>query len=169
MDYIKYKQIEEDLADFFRVCHSKHYTAKSTLIRPGDSADTLYYLREGSVTIVMENEEGEELIIAHLNQGDFLGEIGLFSDNADRSVIVKAKTDCRTEEISYQQLQSLYATSLKECYPKLLTLLAENMARRLLSTTRKASELAFLDVTGRVAAALKELSAQPDALKHEEG
>ena len=55
MDYIKYKQIEEDLADFFRVCHSKHYTAKSALIRPGDSADTLYYLREGSVTIVMEN------------------------------------------------------------------------------------------------------------------
>lgn len=43
------------------------------------------------------------------------------------------------------------------------------MAKRLLSTTRKASELAFLDVTGRVAAALKELSAQPDAMKHEEG
>ena len=29
--------------------------------------------------------------------------------------------------------------------------------------------MAFLDVTGRVAAALKELSAQPDAMKHEEG
>ena len=74
----KYKQIEEDLADFFRVCHSKNYTVKSTLIRSGDSADTLYYLREGSVTIVMENEEGEEMIVAHLNQDDFIGEIGVF-------------------------------------------------------------------------------------------
>jgi CRP/FNR family cyclic AMP-dependent transcriptional regulator len=169
VDYIKYKQIEEDLADFFRVCHSKHYTAKSALIRPGDSADTLYYLREGSVTIVMENEDGEELIVAHLNQGDFIGEIGLFSETVDRTVTVRAKTDCRTEEITYQQVKSLSHTTLKDCYPSLLTLLAENMAKRLLSTTRKASELAFLDVTGRVAAALKELSAQPDAMKHEEG
>jgi CRP/FNR family cyclic AMP-dependent transcriptional regulator len=169
VDYIKYKQIEEDLADFFRVCHSKHYTAKSTLIRPGDSADTLYYLREGSVTIVMENEDGGELIVAHLNQGDFIGEIGLFSETVDRTVTVRAKTDCRTEEITYQQVKSLSHTTLKDCYSSLLTLLAENMAKRLLSTTRKASELAFLDVTGRVAAALKELSAQPDAMKHEEG
>ena len=76
---------------FFRSCHSKHYTAKSSIIRPGDSADTLYYLREGSVTIVMENEHGEELIVAHLNQGDFLGEIGLFSETVDRTVTVRGE------------------------------------------------------------------------------
>ena len=169
MDYIKYKQIEEDLADFFRCCHSKHYPPKATLIRPGDSADTLYYLREGSVTVTMENEEGEELIVAHLNQGDFLGEIGLFSQTVDRTVTVRAKSECRTEEITYQKVKNLAATNLKECYPKLVELLAENMAKRLLSTTRKATELAFLDVTGRVAAALQELASQPDAIKHEEG
>lgn len=169
MDYVKYKQIEEDLADFFRCCHSKHYPAKATIIRPGDTADTLYYLREGSVTVVVENDEGEELIVAHLNQGDFIGEIGLFSTTVDRTVTVRAKADCRTEEITYQQIKALSNSTLKECYPKLLELLAENMAKRLLSTTRKATELAFLDVTGRVAAALKELSKQPDAIKHEEG
>ena len=109
------------------------------------------------------------MIIAHLNQGDFIGEIGLFSEAIDRTVTVRAKTDCRTEEITYQQIKTLSSTTLSESYPKLLTLLAEHMAKRLLSTTRKASELAFLDVTGRVAAALKELSAQPDAMKHEEG
>lgn len=169
MDYVKYKKIEEDLADFFRCCHSKHYPAKAAIIRPGDTADTLYYLREGSVTVVMENDEGEELIVAHLNQGDFLGEIGLFSEGIDRTVTVRAKTECRTEEITYQQIKTLSHTTLKDSYPKLLELLAENMAKRLLSTTRKATELAFLDVTGRVAAALKELSHQPDAIKHEEG
>ena len=26
----------------------------------------------------MENEEGEEMIVAHLNQDDFTGEIGVF-------------------------------------------------------------------------------------------
>lgn len=169
MDYLKHKKVEEELADFFRCCHSKHYAAKSIIMRPGDSADTLYYLREGSVSISMENEEGEELIIAYLNQGDFLGEIGLFVATDDRSVTVRARTDCRTEEIAHQQVKTLAQTQLKSCYANLLQLLAEQLAGRLLSTTRKASELAFKDVTGRVASALKELASQPDAMKHPEG
>ena len=169
MDYLKYKAIEEGLADFFHCCHSKQYSAKSVLIRPGDAANSLYYLREGSVSITMENDQGEELILAYLNQGDFLGEVGLFSDVADRSVTVRARTDCKTEEISYQQLRLLSETQLKTCYPTLLRFLAEQMARRLLSTTRKMSDLVFLDVAGRVEAALNELAKQPDAMKHADG
>lgn len=169
MDYLKHKAIEEGLADLFHCCHSKHYPAKSVLIRPNDAADTLYYLREGSVSISMENDDGEELIIAYLNQGDFLGEIGLFSEVGNRSVIVRARTDCRTEEITYQQIKLLANTQLKNCYPTLLQYLAEQMATRLLSTTRKASDLAFLDVAGRVKTALAELAIQPDAMKHPEG
>ncbi|MDF1589841.1 MAG: cAMP-activated global transcriptional regulator CRP [Gammaproteobacteria bacterium] len=169
MDYQKYKAIETGLADFFHSCHSKHYDAKSLLIRPGDPAETLYYLREGSVSVTMENGTGEELIVAYLNQGDFIGEIGLFTPVGQRKVTVRARTDCRTEEITYQKLKSLSATQLKECYPFLLQNIAEQLAKRLLSTTRKASDLAFLDVSGRVEAALQELATQPDAMKHPEG
>ena len=169
MDYHKHKAIEEGLADFFRSCHSKHYPAKSIIIRPGDPSTTLYYLREGSVSICMENEEGEELIVAYLNQGDFIGEVGMFSDVGDRMVTIRARTDCRTEEISYQQIKALVNTQLKECYPTLLQTLAEQLARRLLSTTRKASDLAFLDVAGRVEAALHDLAEQPDAMRHPQG
>ncbi len=169
MDYFKYKAIEESLADFFHCCHSKHYPAKSILIRPGDLANSLFYLREGSVSVTIENDNGEELILAYLNQGDFLGEVGLFSDVADRTVTVRARTECKTEEISYQQLKLLSGNQLKNCYPALLQLLAEQMARRLLSTSRKMSELVFLDVAGRVQAALNELALQPDAMKHTNG
>lgn len=169
MEYHKHKALEEGLADFFHSCHSKFYPAKNIIIRPGDSADTLYYIREGSVTVCMENEEGEELIVAYLNQGDFIGEIGFFSEVGDRMVTIRAKTDVRTEEISYQQLRTLADTHLKNCYPTLLYTLGEQMAKRLLSTTRKATDLAFLDVAGRVEAALTELSAQPDAMRHPQG
>lgn len=169
MDYHKHKAIEEGLADFFRSCHSKHYPAKSIIIRPGDLSTTLYYLREGSVSVCMENEEGEELIVAYLNQGDFIGEIGLFSDVGDRMVTVRARSDCRTEEISYQQVKAQADNQLKNCYSTLLYTLAEQMARRLLSTTRKASDLAFLDVAGRVESALHDLAAQPDAMRHPDG
>lgn len=171
MNYSKHKAIEDGLADFFRCCHSKQYPARSILTRPGDAANSLYYLREGSVSITMENDQGEELILAYLNPGDFLGEVGFFSDVADaeRSVTIRARTDCRTEEISYLQLRQLCETELKTCYPILLQFLAEQMARRLLSTTRKMSDLVFLDVAGRVEAALNELALQPDAIKHPDG
>lgn len=169
MEYHKHKALEEGLADFFHSCHSKFYPAKNIIIRPGEPADTLYYIREGSVSVCMENEEGEELIVAYLNQGDFIGEIGFFSAVGDRMVTIRAKTDVRTEEISYQQIRNLADTQLKDCYPTLLYTLAEQMAKRLLSTTRKATDLAFLDVAGRVEAALAELSTQPDAMRHPHG
>ena len=170
MDYVKYKAIEEGLADFFHCCHSKTYPAKSILIRPGDPAETLFYIREGSVSITMENEDGEELIITYLNQGDFIGEVGMFfADVGSRKVTVRARMDCRTEEISYQQIKALSNNQLKQCYPTLLQFLAEQMAKRLLSITRKVSDLAFLDVAGRVEAVLHELAEQPDALSHPEG
>ncbi len=170
MDYVVYKQREQDLADFFRHCHSKIYPAKTILMRPGTAADTLYYIREGSVSITMENDEGEELIIAYLSQGDFIGELGYFyREIGDRMVTVKARSEVRTEEISYKKIDSVKDTDLTVCYPALLKLLGEQMASRLLATNRKASSLAFSDVEQRVKEALDELSKQPDAMKHPQG
>lgn len=163
------QDIDETLADFFHLCHSKHYPSKTIMIRPGDPADTLYYLSEGSVVISVENEEGEELIITYLNKGDFIGEIGLFSDIGVRNVTVKTRTACITQEISYQQIKSLSETQLKPCYPKLLETLSAQLAKRLLSTSRKASDLVFLDVAGRVESVLHELAGQPDARTHPDG
>jgi CRP/FNR family cyclic AMP-dependent transcriptional regulator len=43
------------------------------------------------------------------------------------------------------------------------------MATRLRNTSRKVSDLAFLDVTGRVARTLLDLCKQPDAMTHPDG
>ena len=43
------------------------------------------------------------------------------------------------------------------------------MAHRLRETTRKVGDLAFLDVTGRVAGTLLDLCKQPDAMSHPDG
>jgi CRP/FNR family cyclic AMP-dependent transcriptional regulator len=43
------------------------------------------------------------------------------------------------------------------------------MADRLNRTTQKVSDLAFLDVTGRVARTLLDLTRQPDAMTHPDG
>ena len=51
----------------------------------------------------------------------------------------------------------------------LLYAVGKQMAERLARTTQKVSDLAFLDVTGRVARTLLELTKQPDAMTHPDG
>jgi CRP/FNR family cyclic AMP-dependent transcriptional regulator len=43
------------------------------------------------------------------------------------------------------------------------------LSKRLLDTSRKASRLAFLDVTGRIVRTLNDLCQEPDALSHPQG
>ncbi|WP_191902190.1 helix-turn-helix domain-containing protein, partial [Pseudomonas viridiflava] len=53
--------------------------------------------------------------------------------------------------------------------PDILYALGGQMADRLRNTTRKVGDLAFLDVTGRVARTLLDLCKQPDAMTHPDG
>ena len=54
-------------------------------------------------------------------------------------------------------------------YPDLLYALTVQMGRRLRLTTRKLTDLAFVDVAGRIAQTLIDLTQQPDAMTHPEG
>lgn len=154
----------ENVDEFLNHCHRRRYPAKSTIIYAGDSSDSLYYIIDGSVTVIIEDDEGREMIVAYLNKGDFFGEMGLFDQEDSRSAWVRAKVECEVAEISYAKF-----TELTDKNPDFLFALGTQMAKRLRSTTRKVGDLAFLDVTGRVARTLLDLCKQPDAMTHPDG
>jgi len=149
---------------FLEHCHRRRYPAKSVIIYAGDHSDVLYYIVEGSVTVLIEDEDGHEIVLAYLNPGDFFGEMGLFGENSNRSAWIRTKTQCELAEISYSRYRQL-----AEDDPGILFALAGQMANRLRNTSRKVSDLAFLDVTGRVARTLLDLCKQPDAMTHPDG
>ena len=149
---------------FVSHCHRRRYPAKSTLIYAGDEADALYFIISGSVSVIIEDQEGRELVLAYLNPGDFFGEMGLFDGQDVRTAWVKAKEESEIAEISYSKFMQLC-----EEKPELLMKLAGQMAQRLTKTSQKVGDLAFLDVTGRVARALLDLAAQPTAMTHPDG
>lgn len=149
---------------FLEHCHRRRYPSKSVIIYAGDSPDVLYYIVEGSVTVLIEDEDGHEIVLAYLNKGDFFGEMGLFGESSKRSAWVRTRSECELAEISYARFRQL-----AEEDPGILFALASQMAARLRTTSRKVSDLAFLDVTGRVARTLLDLCKQPDAMTHPEG
>ena len=154
----------DNVEEFLSHCHRRRYPAKSTIIYAGDQGDTLYYIIKGSVTVVIEDDsDGKEMILAYLNPGDFVGEMGLF-DQEHRSAWIRTKTECEVGEISYGKF-----IELSHKHPEFLFAISKQIAQRLRDTTRKVSDLAFLDVTGRVARTLSDLCKEPDAMTHPDG
>ncbi|MBQ0799078.1 MAG: cAMP-activated global transcriptional regulator CRP [Porticoccaceae bacterium] len=149
--------------EFLNHCHRRRFPAKSTLIYAGDACDSLYYIIKGSVTVLIEDDDGREMIVAYLNPGDFFGELGLFGQE-DRSAWIRAKTECDVGEISYDAFHEL-----SKVHPEFTIAVSTQMAKRLRDTTRKVGDLAFLDVTGRVARTLLDLCGEPDAMTHPDG
>ncbi|MEX0730493.1 MAG: cAMP-activated global transcriptional regulator CRP [Aquisalimonadaceae bacterium] len=150
--------------NLLRHCHRRRYPAKTGLIYAGDQPDSLYYITEGSVSVVIEDENGHEIVLAYLNAGDFFGELGLFCQDSTRSALVRTRTACEIAEISYTRFHQVAHED-----PDIVLFLASQMAERLRRTSRKVGDLAFLDVTGRVARTLLDLCKEPDAMTHPDG
>jgi len=154
----------EKLEHLLNQCHRRRYPARATLVYAGDKSDSLYFIIKGSVMVLIEDDRGREMIVAYLNEGDFFGEMGLFDEADDRSAWIRAKTECEVAEVNFAKFRELVAKDTTYLY-----WLGKQMANRLRHTTRKVGDLAFLDVTGRVARTLLDLSKQPDAMTHPDG
>ena len=154
----------QSLDKFLEHCHKRHYPAKSTIIFADDKPDVLYFILDGSVTVLIEDDDGREIVLAYLNKGDFFGEMGLFDEQLSRSAWVRARSTCEVAEISYTKFRQV-----AQSHSDIVFAMASQMASRLRITSRKVSDLAFMDVSGRVARTLLDLCKQPDAMTHPDG
>ena len=156
-----------NVENFLRHCQRKSYKAKGLVLQQGAASDTLYLILDGSVSVMVEDESepGHMLVVAYLNPGDFVGEMGLFDDEEQvRSAMVVAKTQCEVAEISYERFHQI-----RTQFPDMLYAVSRQLGSRLRQTTRKLSDLAFVDVSGRIAHTLLDLCKEPDAMTHPDG
>jgi CRP/FNR family cyclic AMP-dependent transcriptional regulator len=156
-----------NVENFLRHCQRQDYKSKSVVLQQGELSDSLYLILDGSVSVMVEDESepGHMLVVAYLNPGDFVGEMGLFDDDPQvRSAMVVAKTQCEVAEISYERFHQIRGQ-----YPDILYAVSRQLGSRLRLTTRKLSDLAFVDVSGRIAHTLLDLCKEPDAMTHPDG
>jgi len=88
----------------------------------------------------------------------------LFYEQPTRSAWVRTRSACELAEMTYPRFRQVATES-----PGLIFELATQLATRLDRTNRKLGDLAFVDVTGRVAHAIMDLCNEPDAMTHPEG
>ncbi len=152
------------LTAYFRQCHRRTYRANATIINAGEPSNVIYYLVSGSVSVLMEDEHGHEIVLAYLDEGDFFGEMGLFDELHERSAWVRARTRCEVAQLGYDRFRELLRTS-----PEAVFAIMSRLSRRVRDTSRKAGDLVFKDVTGRIARALLDLCQEGGAQPHPSG
>ncbi|MFK8028910.1 MAG: cyclic nucleotide-binding domain-containing protein [Gammaproteobacteria bacterium] len=148
-----------DLKGFLEQSRSRSFRAGATIMAADEEPTTINYLVSGSVEVVIETEEGKELVLAFLNEGHFFGEMGFFNQKTERSAWVRARKDSVVAELSYEQFGEFSQSN-----PSLVFELATQLSIRLARTNNRVGNLAFLGVSGRVAKVLLELAEEPDAV-----
>ena len=143
----------------------KTYPARTPIVNKGDVSSSMFFIVSGSVAIISQEEGKRDIVLAYLNDGSFFGEMGLFEkDQPLRTALVRTRVRTNIIEINYEQ----FLAFSKE-FPELLFDLCSQLSFRLKETTRKVTDLTVLDVTGRIARCLLDLSTQPDAIPRPNG
>ena len=149
----------EELERLSRVTGRQRADRGEFIVRAGDAADTLFILISGSARVTNSDEEGREVILATLKSGEFFGEMGLI-DGSPRSADVVAQEVCELLVIGRSDLQRCMQDHF-EVALKVMQILVQ----RLRAADSKIESLALLDVYGRVARLLLDMSAVNEAGK----
>ena len=101
----KKKLIDKFLGD--DISTERHYLAKRIILREGESGDSIFIIKSGSVRAFMKGKYGEdETELSVMRRGDIFGEIAVFQ-RTPRSATVEAVEDCTLLEISGQKFLDL--------------------------------------------------------------
>jgi len=142
-----------------RVLSRKSFPKNSTVIAAGDPTDALYIVISGRLKVIMSDNEGREVILANLSQGEFFGEMGLL-DQAPRSATVTTMEPC--------ELLTITRTDFTKCLQGNFDLtmnVIRGLVKRLREADKKIGSLALMDVYGRVARLLLEMAETIDGQK----
>jgi len=79
------------------------YGASLNIFSQGESANSVFYLRQGKVKLAVTSKQGKEAIVAILGQGDFFGE-GCLAGQRLRMATATTLADCTLARIEKSQM-----------------------------------------------------------------
>jgi len=131
---------------------TRNFPRNAVFITEGDYSDSLYCILSGRVKVYLNDDEGKEVILNVQGPGEYFGELALL-DSGPRSASVMALEKCRLSVISkadFEEFLDKHATAQRK--------IMLGMVKRLRALTENVRTLALLDVYGRVARVLLQLS-----------
>ena len=142
--------------------HSQHYHQGQMIFYRGDPGNAMYVLVAGSVELTLPSETGAEVLVARLRPGDHFGELAVL-DGRSRWVTAVAAEPTQVLAIFRETLLEFLGQHAEASLQ-----IALSLCLRLRHVTELLSDMAFLDLSSRlakrlceIAGILQEASAEP--------
>ncbi len=153
-----FDELSEDiLKDVAKYMHLREYQRGDVLFWEGDPCDGLHIIEHGSAKIFKLSPQGRQYIVRILQEGDTFSEVPAFDEGAN-PVNVEALETCRVWVINNQKLQELLMA-----HPVFAQKVLVNFGKMLRGMVRMVSEMAFYQVTHRLARLIAELPQEKSA------
>jgi CRP/FNR family transcriptional regulator/CRP/FNR family cyclic AMP-dependent transcriptional regulator len=142
---------EPDLDKLTGLATRKHYPKDGVVFFENEAGDTLFMIAQGRIKVTILGDDGREIILSVLGQGEFFGEMALL-DNEPRSATTIAAEDSELLSLSRAEFEGVLSHN-----PGIMGGLIKVLTARLRHANHQISTLALLDVYGRVARVIVEL------------
>ena len=129
----------------------REYQRGDVFFWEGDPCDGLYIVEQGSAKIYRLSPQGRQYIVRILQEGDTFAEVPAF-DGGMNPVNVEALETCRVWVIESEMLRELLTA-----HPQFMLKVLKNFGQMLRGMVRMVSEMAFYQVTNRLARLITEL------------
>lgn len=143
---------DEEIHELTSSARKRSFRSGEVIFHRDDPGQVLYVIKEGKVKICLISPDGQEISLVVLGKGEYFGEQALL-DGLGRSAdaVALEKVECYT-----LQRSDFHKAILKN--PKIAISVLEVLSKRLRNTDQQVEDLIFLDVYGRVAKKLLDLS-----------
>ena len=150
---------EEMLKEIAAHMHLREYQRGDVFFWEGDPCTGLHIIEQGSAKIYRLSPQGRQYIVRVLQEGDTFAEVPAF-DGGTNPVNVDALQNCRVWVIDSELLRKLILL-----HPVFAEKVLKNFGQMLRGMVHKVSEMAFYQVTHRLARLISELP-QTDKSPH---
>jgi CRP/FNR family transcriptional regulator, cyclic AMP receptor protein len=150
---------EEQLGFLASFTVTRSFPKGAQVLAAGTEPDSLYAILTGSVKVTKTDEEGEEVILAILKGGEFFGEMAII-DEHPRSANIVTLEPCEMAVVEKREFMRCLAANAE-----FTVAIMRNLIRRLREADRRIESLALVNVYGRVAQMLVEVSETVGAVR----
>lgn len=130
----------------------RNFPKGRVIVTEGEPSQSLYILLSGRAKVQRSDTEGKEVILAVIGPGECFGEMSLI-DESPRSASVITTESSDFMSINKESFKAMMMSSPEICLRIMI-----GLVRRLREADKKIETLALLDVYGRVARVLLDMS-----------
>jgi CRP/FNR family cyclic AMP-dependent transcriptional regulator len=142
-----------------RLAVTRNFPKNTMILCEGDQSDSLYVILSGKVRVFLSDDEGKEITLNVQSEDEYFGELALL-DSAPRSASVVTLEKTRLAVVSKSAFEQCM-----EKNPGISLKVSRGLARRLRELSENVRSLALMDVYGRVAHTLLDMSEEIDGKK----